>query len=184
MDFKKTNCVRCSKEYYPVNANSKYCSVECRFWSKVNRKSDNECWEWLGAKSKKDGYGILRVHNKGVKAHQLVWKICFGEVLKSNTNSYHGTCVLHTCDNPGCCNPKHLYLGTHSDNMKDAVSRDRRRSYAGINNPASKLNAEQVKSIKQLTNLNIPSRAVAKHFCVGQSTVLRIRNNETYLSVL
>lgn len=178
-------CKFCGKVFTPLNTNTFYCSVTCNFWSKVDKRSDDECWNWLGAKSKDNGYGILRIDHHGVKAHQLSWVIHFGEIpqTEETLQTYHGTCVLHKCDNKSCCNPSHLYLGTQADNVHDVFARDRRRSYIGTDNPASVLTAVQVKEIRIMTSLNMASRAIAAYFGIGQTTVLRIRNKETYADV-
>lgn len=86
------------------------------FWSKVNRCGDG-CWEWLASVSCRGGYGQIRRRGKTLKAHRLAFY--FG------TGRWPSGLVCHKCDNPRCCNPEHLYEGTHGDNMRDAVLRAR-----------------------------------------------------------
>lgn len=87
------------------------------FWKKVNKRSDNECWEWIGAKVR-GGYGSSSIQKRLFQAHRLSWIIHNGEIPK-------GMLVCHTCDNPPCVNPSHLFLGTHLDNAKDRVLKNR-----------------------------------------------------------
>lgn len=76
-----------------------------------------ECWEWIKAKN---NYGYGRCNRDGQMwgAHRWYYLETYGELPRD-------MCVLHTCDNPGCVNPEHLYLGTHSDNMLDMYMKDR-----------------------------------------------------------
>jgi hypothetical protein len=89
-------------------------SIEQRFWSKVNLKGPNECWEWKANLRK--GYGMFRISNKIVSAHRVSWTMLRGDIPE-------GLLVLHKCNNEKCVNPNHLYLGTHGDNVTDMVAR-------------------------------------------------------------
>lgn len=94
--------------------------VKREFWSKVN-KTDT-CWEWMRALDKR-GYGqiVAKLPEKkqaSFRAHRVAWELTNGKIPE-------GLWVLHKCDNPKCCNPDHLFLGTHQDNMDDAVSKQR-----------------------------------------------------------
>ena len=88
-----------------------------RFWSKVDIKGPDECWEWKAYISTK-GYGRIYAHNKVEGAHRIAWELTNGPIPSNKL-------VLHKCDNRKCVNPNHLYLGTHSDNICDAVERKR-----------------------------------------------------------
>lgn len=97
---------------------------EERFWSKVQRSSNpGECWPWLGGKTEK-GYGrFKRRHGrycvKDERAHRVMWELHNGRSLEP------GEQVLHSCDNPPCCNPAHLSLGTNRDNQRECADRGR-----------------------------------------------------------
>jgi hypothetical protein len=94
-----------------------------RFWERVSKQGDDDCWEWTAGKQK-DGYGAIRVTRKSdgrsvkVQSHRLSYMIHVGDIPES-------LIVIHSCDNPPCCNPKHLRLGDQHDNMQDKYSKGR-----------------------------------------------------------
>lgn len=124
-----------------------------RFWTKVAiTADDNKCWEWQRGKNV-DGYGVFgtggRKHKKRHLAHRFSWELAYGNIPT-------GLFVLHSCDNPSCVNPKHLFLGTNLDNIHDMMNKGRQskgeaKSLAlrGENNPNAKLTKEQVEYIRQ-----------------------------------
>lgn len=97
-------------------------TIKDRFENKVN-KTDS-CWIWQGAIIKSRGYGSFRIGKDIKRAHVASFLIYNGEIQK-------GMCVCHSCDNPSCVNPEHLWLGTHDDNMKDMVKKGRARHGCG-----------------------------------------------------
>ncbi len=150
-----------------------FCSTACyhksrerplaeRFWEKVE-KSDG-CWLWTGAKSD-FGYGFL--FNPTVNgpinqhAHRASWELHYGPIPE-------GSCVLHSCDVPGCVRPDHLFLGTLKDNTQDMLRKRRH---------LVKLTDEQVAELRQrYATGDISQEALAEEFGLGQSTVSRILN--------
>jgi HNH endonuclease len=88
-----------------------------RFWDKV-LVGDN-CWEWQGYKDQR-GYGRTRIDGKGLLTHRVAWTIWNGPIPD-------GALVCHHCDNPSCVRPAHLFLGTHRDNTRDMLDKDRHR---------------------------------------------------------
>lgn len=96
----------------------------------LDKHKSNGCWEWLGQKWE-SGYGYVRKtidHKiKHISAHRYFYTLYKGPFPEELD-------VLHKCDNPSCVNPDHLFLGTHSDNMKDMYNKQR-RNVSGINNP-------------------------------------------------
>jgi len=95
-------------------------TYEERFWSRVDKSDD--CWEWTRGKFT-SGYGSVYFKGKRVQTHRVSWVLTFGEIPEHD--SYHGMCVLHKCDNPGCVNPDHLFLGTQQDNITDMIHKHR-----------------------------------------------------------
>jgi len=79
--------------------------------------SSNGCWEWTGGKRGGSGYGCIKWGGKVYNVHRIFYEITLGDT--------NGKLVCHECDNKICINPGHLYLGTYSDNRRDAIKRDR-----------------------------------------------------------
>lgn len=129
-----------------------------RFWSKVNKGPD--CWEWTGALNGGEwgGYGSFWIGNKIVMSHRIAWSMGHGKIQK-------GMFICHTCDNPACVRPSHLFLGTPSDNLIDSSNKGRA--------PGLKITNEQVKAIRNDTRL---LRLISKEYGVEESTISRIKN--------
>lgn len=94
-----------------------------RFWARVQRAEGDACWLWLGVKDRK-GYGRITLGTKNLKAHRVSFELANGRLDD-------GMLICHRCDNPSCVRPDHLFAGTASDNMRDAVRKGR---LAGIRN--------------------------------------------------
>lgn len=101
----------------PISFESKHID---RFWQRVQAGPMDACWEWTGA-TNTHRYGTLRVGRTNIGAHRASWLIHHGPIP-------FGMQVLHHCDNRPCCNPSHLFLGTHQDNMNDRNSKGRQAS--------------------------------------------------------
>src|SRR5690606_18431715 len=96
-------------------------SLEERFWSKVTK--GESCWEWGGYVDKQSGYGKLAMRpGPPTGAHRVSWQLHNGPIPE-------GMWVLHSCDNPKCVRPDHLFLGTPLDNSRDMVSKGRERPW-------------------------------------------------------
>ena len=127
-----------------------------RFWSKVD-KTDG-CWEWTAA-TDKDGYGVLGVGRKLLKAHRISYMLAYDV-----TPEFDDMLVCHTCDNPLCVNPSHLFLGTNKDNVVDSVKKGRRYKA---------LTPQQVREIRKSKARGVD---LAEQYGVTPPTVCSIRN--------
>lgn len=150
-----------------------------RFWSYVPRKGESECWEWTGWRAK-FGYGMFDVKAclyGSNSAHRLSWILTNGGIPE-------GLCVCHKCDNPPCCNPNHLFLGTVSENFRDMISKKRAtwfkpdfKSQKGEECHKAKLTEADVLDIRSNT---LSSSENAKKYGVLPNYITKIRRRESW----
>jgi hypothetical protein len=137
------------------------------FWCKVNILGSSDCWEWTASKDR-NGYGRFKWRNKSIYAHR------FAYILSSPYDNIDGWDILHTCDNPGCCNALHLYKGTHLENMQDKYNHGK----------LGKLDWESVDCIRSVyENGDATQKQLAKYFGVCRPTINLIINNKTWKGV-
>lgn len=141
---------------------------EERFWARVEKQGIEECWEWQGAQN--CGYGILTMRFPGGRdqwrAHRLSWTLHFGAIPENRF-------VCHKCDNPGCVNPHHLFLGTGADNMNDAKIKG--RTTIGEKHPGVKLSEKEVLEIrKKYATGSFLQRDLGTEFGIAETTVSQI----------
>jgi HNH endonuclease len=128
------------------------------------------CWEWQWGKNRR-GYGKVVVHYKNVAAHRLSWTVHRGQIPD-------GMLVCHRCDNPPCCNPDHLFLGTNADNMRDAY--DKGRSVRGERVHTVRLTEAQVLTIAQRIKDGETSADLAREFGVAHGTIWFIEKKRSW----
>jgi hypothetical protein len=144
-----------------------------KFWSRVEKRGEDECWKWLGSFDK-DGYGqmrngVLRIQDR---AHKFSARLHFGEIPK-------GMCVCHACDNRWCSNPKHLFFGSALDNQNDKVAKNRHAK--GEQQGHSKLTEVMIAEIRSRANESY--RTLCNEFDLVPSTVYRIWHNQSWKHV-
>jgi len=151
-----------------------------RFWSKVDQKGVNDCWPWNAGITSRD-YGQIHVRREAGKvinhkAHRVAYTL-----KKGPTNDLE---VCHTCDNPPCCNPAHLFLGTHKENMDDRDKKGRQvvgqMYHSNGKAKCAKYSEETVKEIRRLYQEKTPKREISRRLGVPQTTVRHIIARRTW----
>ena len=145
-----------------------------RFWNKVDVRGPDECWLWTGYRNAKS-YGQLSTGQKPVRldyAHRVAWKLTNGSIP-------HGHLVCHHCDNPPCCNPRHLFTGTAADNNRDMSAKG--RSARGQNFTVSKLGNNEVQEIRSsYVPWKVSQQKLARRFGISRTTVGDILRGRTW----
>jgi len=137
-------------------------------WKRIDIREDNECWEWRGHTNNK-GYGCITINYKHWYVHRVAYEETYGTIPNK-------LFVLHKCDNPKCCNPEHLFLGTQKDNMKDMTQKHRSIHH-------TKISDSQVEEIRNLYSTgNYTQEELGKKFGVhrvhvGNLIVKKYRRN-------
>jgi len=167
-----------------------------RIESRIDTSGD--CWEWTGFR-KNSGYGQCHIKRNTVLAHRAVWMI-FNGTIPDNL------LVCHTCDNPPCCNPKHLFLGTYLDNNRDRDSKGRNglkgmkrnnwwmmgelshwhkhpKNTQGENNGKHKLDSASIHVIRFRINQGDRISDISAHYHVSDSCIQKIKERRTWAHI-
>ena len=160
-------------------------TVEERFWAKVERGPG--CWEWKASRSRQ-GYGQFGMDRGGPRwsnspAHRVAWEFTYGPIPS-------GLLICHRCDNPPCCNPEHLFLGTVSENAVDSVAKGRwmvhrhRNQPCGERNINAKLTEAAVRDIRRrYAEGGISQQTLADEYGVGQTKISAVVRRQTWRHV-
>jgi hypothetical protein len=167
-----STCPQCGG---PRSSDSKVCrpcyirnqtqSIEQRFWSHVDRRGPDECWTWTAARDH-HGYGIFGIGGHDCRmlhANRIAWILTYGPIPA-------GLFACHKCDNPPCCNPTHLFLGTNTDNMADMKRKGRDRcEHWGESNGCAKLTQQQVNEIRERRRNGEMTKTLAAEYKINPS---------------
>jgi hypothetical protein len=156
----------------PHDGIKNHAPIEERFWRFIVK--NESCWSWTGNKAL--GYGRISTGKKPyvlILAHRLSWEIHNKQKIPE------GMFVMHKCDNPECCNPDHLMIGTPKENTQDMIKKGRKRVVAplGTENGKSVLNEEKVRFIR---SSDLPHAKLAKLLEVSPSCVRGVRTGRTW----
>jgi len=143
-----------------------------RFWSKVDRRAPNECWPWIASRQD-GGRGMIRLARRLYKAPRVAYLLATGSDPGQQD-------VCHTCDNPACCNPKHLWLGTRAENNDDRDAKGHQVAFQGERHPNAILTEPQV---RQILGSNLTNVYLASVYGVSQCTVSAIRHRRLWRHV-
>ncbi len=149
-------------------------SLVRRFWAKVDKRGPDDCWPWTAKAKHPFGYGRMTA-GRGVylKAPQVAYALECGAIPEG-----HG--VLHSCDNPPCCNQAHLFTGTQADNSQDMLSKGRGSKPPhrfGAEHHATKFDEATARKIIADAR---SARVVAAEHGVSEMTIYRLRNGKTW----
>lgn len=149
----RVGCPSCSRKKYHD------------FWSGVKKSSKNKCWLWQRAISKQ-GYGTLSRNRLPFGAHRMAWILTNGEIP-------NGLFVCHRCDNPPCCNPHHLFLGTHKDNMVDRQNKGKYPNRS-TGHWKAKLTGKKFVQFRKRVLAGEPPYRIAKEYGIHGATACKI----------
>jgi hypothetical protein len=146
---------------------------ERHFWART--RQDKECWEWQGACSNR-GYGVVKLHGVQWYAHRIAWVLGHGPIPVNHV-------ICHRCDNPRCCRPSHLFLGTAADNAADRDSKGRDGFAHGEVNGQAVLRATDVRAIRDRHAAGDTQIAIARAFGVSKMTISLIVRRKRWAHV-
>ncbi len=134
----------------------------------------SDCIEWHGAR-KPDGYGVTSVNGRTHRAHRVAYENAHGPIPE-------GMFVCHTCDNRGCVNPGHLWLGTPSDNMRDMAEKGRARGARGEEHHSARLTADDVRAIRARLG-SASQKELAVEYGVSKSAISKVATGRLWSHV-
>lgn len=143
-----------------------------RFWNKVEKRGDDECWLWMASTAGK-GYGQMRIPKtrRNVYSHRVAYELAHGPLPE-------GQFACHTCDTPRCCNPKHLFAGTAKANQSDMAKK--KRSTWGEKSVCSKMKERDIDFIFRLSKEGWSQALIGKAVGLHQVQVGRILRHERW----
>lgn len=147
-----------------------------RFWSKVDIKSEDECWIWKAGKGRFN-YGSFWLNGKSYSSHRVSYYL-------HNPEADINLFICHKCDIPECVSPHHLFAGTQNDNMQDKVIKNRQPKLKGSKHGMSILTEEQVLQIKNTDMTFITQEQLAKQYSVSRQIINQILNGRRWKHVV
>jgi len=149
-------------------------TMEAEFWRRVPHKGANDCWEWQGWKWS-NGYGGLSYMRARLKAHRLSWAFANGKPYPPPQ-----VYICHTCDNPPCVNPKHLFEGNALKNNRDKISKGREPRFYGEQRWHKLTEAEVIEVRKLYAQGNLSCRLLGEKFNCSASNIHCIVTGKTW----
>lgn len=146
-----------------------------RFWSKIKFGDLNECWEWQANRSAK-GYGKFKVDGEKKLAHRFLF-IQLNGAMPSNI------LACHSCDNPTCCNPNHLFAGTYKDNIQDMIRKGRGTYRSGSQHPLAKLKEIDIPVIRERLRNGELKSSIAKTYGITVTPLRQIELGITWKQI-
>lgn len=150
--------------------------AEDRFHARVDVRGPDDCWEWTAGRIP-GGYGALWDNAIGRvrHTHRFAWELANGRAVPE------GMVICHHCDNPPCCNPAHLFVGTQADNHADRGAK--RRHSHGSRHYAAKLTEASVRELRRRAEVGESVNALAREFGITQGTAWKVFHRKTWRHV-
>lgn len=152
------------------------CETRQRFWEKVALAGQDDCWVWTGAIDKW-GYGKFSFFSQGRKCQLVASRFAYTDVKGAIPP---GELILHSCDNPTCVNPNHLFAGTHQRNMQEMKARGRAYKPRGLLNCNARLKPRDVLRIRGLLAKGEKPGVISSRFHVSRDTVSSIQTGRSW----
>lgn len=146
-------------------------------WARVDMRESTECWPWIGGLNRW-GYGQCQHDGKAVNASRAAY-------LEANGQIADGLVVCHSCDNPQCCNPSHLFAATQAENLADCRRKCRARYRKGKSHhrATAKLSSEMVREAKRLYESGVSQSEIGRRWGVHSSAISRAVRGKTWSHV-
>ena len=128
-----------------------------RFWSKVNKGKKRECWNWT-AHLTPYGYGDFTYNRRVYPSNRMAMMLTLNRMLAT------AECVLHRCDNPRCCNPRHLRIGTKAENQKEMAERKRGKWGGGL-----RITEKHVKRMRRMRSNGYNLKQISQSFGISHT---------------
>ena len=129
------------------------------FWARVDVGFPDECWPWLG-ETNHDGYGVFTESGKQVRAHRRAYELEHGPLPPHDPKTRSS--VRHSCHNKPCCNPRHLSVGTHKENMQDSERDGKHQAHE--RHGLARLTEEQIDEIRHLRDMGVRGATIAADY--------------------
>lgn len=165
-------CQHCRKAFvdWDNHRSVKHCSIKCRLMDAIEVDPDTDCWNWQGTRQW-SGHGEIHYEGKTSRAHRVSYRAFKGEIPD-------GMAVCHSCDNPACINPDHLWLGSQAENLADM--REKGRGTEGQTHPNAKLTEAAVREIRASKET---SHALGRKYGVSHSLIVNVRQRKAWRHV-
>lgn len=153
-------------------------------WSKVDIRGPDECWPWKGF-TNEQGYGRTWFGDKGYYAHRVIYNLAHPGEIELSAPKDHSLSgfMMHSCDNPPCCNPAHLKPATRKENMADSSQKGRRPDFRGTLGPRAKLTEDDVIQIRNAVKIGTTRKALELLFEVSRATIDGVLSGRHYRDI-
>lgn len=149
---------------------------ELRFRDNIIFLDNFSCWFWIGSLFENSGYGRFSINSVYYPSHRIMYKLQYDKDIADKL-------ICHTCDNPTCCNPAHLFEGTHKDNIQDCIKKGRFANTKGSNNNRAKLKEPDINEIRLKNLFGATINELSKEYNVKRTAISYIISGKSWIHV-